>query len=1281
MIRTSLLFLCLIFTPLCFEQNSELKALALPSGPAAWWPLDEGKGTSVSDISGGGRTGTVLGAKWKKGDGFWSLWFDGVDDCVVIGPDEKFLPPSDTFTLSAWINPEDPARAGSVAGWTWRNPFGIFIEHTRFRAMVNLEGEGTITDTPPGLAANRWYHVLLSYDGRHIREYVDGRLMKDREFLNIPKLNLAIRKDSKNWPYWNFLIGIGDRSNRFQPFRGKIRDVKVWHRSLTSEEAAGEYQIKAKDTAECRFDRRPLGKVYFCPCKRISLDGPSSQWEGIAAVTLGKENVYNTVSLGIERQEAGPLSWNGPKDLSGQAWFVHDDKNLYVRLKITDDVHVAYPGEGMWKGDSMQIAFDTLNDKSNNYRPDDYEYGFALVQGEVQKVCWAKAKGLEKASGGGLDSIQCRITREADVTCYEFAFPYDSLYPFDPQNGILGFSFIVNDNDGTNRKGWLQLTPGIGDGKNPSAFASLLWIGQEWGFYLDRDKLDHIQATEDIALRLTVGTMKDLGETRVQVNVKSEKQQTVFSRTVHRSIQPGQNIFSWVLKSGTLEPGNYRVEGTVRGALGEEKKSVALAVVSKKNILHELQNRFQKVREAHKTLDQKLSQIETGKKTLPSYSVAAASVVSVFFPLISEALAEKDPEWKKIDLAGVQLKEVEEILSTQTLLADEILSGKQPALIVPSYISGTARVRDGSFVGKVRIGDKIIENYPIIFQGFTLYSRQWQHLALLRKCGFNIVQAEAGIWPVFSAENQINETYAPTLRKFLDDAGEQGVAVDLILSPHYYPEWMAEKYPKLKAQGWFFSDAPENHAFLKKYVDYLVPRLKEGKGLISICLANEPGFPESGARVCPESLAKWSRWLKNKHGTLEVLNGLYGSAYKSFTEVKPPALEAAGAARLDWSWFLQDDFTDWHRLMADCVHQVDPAIPVHTKFLIDWILLEPDRNVVRLPELFSEVTDINGHDEWGTIWASFCSDLQKSAANKPIFNSENHLIADYYEGDVAPNTIRLALWRQVLHGLCASAIWAWDWYNPSDKPGTELFTGNIMYRPACLLAASKAALDMMRLSPEITLLQNRNPEIFLLWSPSDITYHPQITSLILKTYEAAHLLGRSVGFVTERQLENGKNFSGKVIVIPGTVNISGRAFSALKNTCAKNKINLVFVGEGCLTRDEYDRKRLETLNPVLKLNPGLSTREMWKRLYARYNSPELQLEEDGNPAWNIEYRSVRNDQGSFVLLLNHENQLRKIHIKVDGHYPLLFDRMSEAPIENPLSLEPQDVRLIKIEVK
>ncbi len=1227
---------------------------SVPSaGPqaAAWWRMDEGRGTTIRNQFGEGA-GTIHGATWKRIGGVPTLWFDGKSDYVEAEPSQAAWGSDKGFTLSAWIYAEDTNRPGSIAGWGWWNPFGLWIEHTQLRSQLYHGGGRIIVDSPTGLAAKRWIHVLTTYDGRSIREYIDGRLAKE---LEPPKHD--------GWPAHanqKFYIGMGNPTARYQPFLGGIRDVKVWGQGLTPAQAAAEYYAGAKDIALRVIEQHPMEKVFFCPTRKIRLEGDASPWKDVPAIPLGKEHLNNMVSLGIERQEAAELSWTGPDDLSGLAQFAHNENTLFVRLRITDNVHVAYPGEGMWKGDSVQIAFDTLNDKSTNYGPDDYEYGAALVQGEVNTVCWAKAHGCKSGT------ITARITRENNVTEYVLAIPYDSLTPFDPQNGILGFSFLVNDNDGPNRKGWLQLTSGIGDGKNPSSFASLLWTDQDWGFSLDGDGLGLIPAAEDVVASLTLAATTELGDTPVQMDIKNEARETVFSQSMTKTISPGVTKFSWVIKAGVLPPGTYSLEGTVGDGVFTETKKTRVTIVSKADVLQKLQTRLDKVKQQQAEMMKRAAELESKQKGSGGYTSATAAVVEVFLPTITGTLKKADPEWKEIELVSGQLTEL-----------DEIVSRTPATLIVPEYVSGTAGVRGTSILGTVRIGDQVIENRPVIFQGFNLYLRQYHQLGLLRRCGFNLVQTEIGISSVFPQDNTPTEGYVAAIRQFLDKAGELGVAVDILLAPHYYPEWMARKYPKLMERGWYYSDAPENRELLKQYIDYVVPRLKDSEGLFSICLANEPGIIESWVRACPESLVKWRAWLARQHGGVENLNVVYGTKYASFNDVPPPAaMNENNAAWQDWSWFLQENFADWHGFLADGVHGVDPSIPVHTKFLIDWILLEPDKHVVRLPELLSRVTDMNGHDEWGTIWSSFCSDLQTSVADKPVFNSENHLIQDHYEGYIAPNSISLSLWQQVLHGLCASAMWAWDEYNPQDPSGTSCFTGNILSRPACLTTAANAAMDMMRLSPEITQLQNQSADILLLWSPSDITLQPAITSLILKVYDAAHLLGRRVGFVTEQQLENGVDIPGTMLIVPGTVHLSDQAFAQLKHRCEKKPFDLILVGDACLSINEYGQARSDTLPPALKLKADMATRVMWEQLYSRY-PPAIRLLEEGLPAWNIEYRSAKTEQGLLVILLNHENRARTIQIDAGGETSPWMDRLREQTAENPVELEAQGVRLLQ----
>ena len=50
------------------------------------WPMKEGTGSSIADLSGNGNTGTITGATWVKTTGGDScLSFDGTDDYVDCG--------------------------------------------------------------------------------------------------------------------------------------------------------------------------------------------------------------------------------------------------------------------------------------------------------------------------------------------------------------------------------------------------------------------------------------------------------------------------------------------------------------------------------------------------------------------------------------------------------------------------------------------------------------------------------------------------------------------------------------------------------------------------------------------------------------------------------------------------------------------------------------------------------------------------------------------------------------------------------------------------------------------------------------------------------------------------------------------------------------------------------------------------------------------------------------------------------------------------------------------
>lgn len=147
------------------------------------------------------------------------------------------------------------------------------------------------------------------------------------------------------------------------------------------------------------------------------------------------------------------------------AWQVRGS-NLFLAVVVRDDIHDnAFGGFDIWKGDSVQVAFDVGEDRS----PYDWEYGVALVNGSVHVHRWL-------SSDAKLDHFPAAVTRWGDVTVYEvqFAAPRLGLTSFD--TALVRGSVAVNESDGNDRVSALELAPGIVESeKSKTAFVQLPW--------------------------------------------------------------------------------------------------------------------------------------------------------------------------------------------------------------------------------------------------------------------------------------------------------------------------------------------------------------------------------------------------------------------------------------------------------------------------------------------------------------------------------------------------------------------------------------------------------------------------------------------------------------------------------------------------------------------------------------------------------------------------------------------------------------------------------------
>lgn len=184
----------------------------------------------------------------------------------------------------------------------------------------------------------------------------------------------------------------------------------------------------------------------------VIVDGDISEWP---------RGIWTELPHLVEFAQAG-----GSSELRATcAWQVHAG-NLFLAVVVRDDVHEnSFGGFDIWQGDSVQVAFDVGEGRS----PYDWEYGVALVNGEVEVHRWL-------STDADLDHFPAAVSRWGDVTVYEMQFAPVRLGLTSLDAAAVRASVAVNESDDNQRTRALELTPGIVETeKSKAAFVKLSW--------------------------------------------------------------------------------------------------------------------------------------------------------------------------------------------------------------------------------------------------------------------------------------------------------------------------------------------------------------------------------------------------------------------------------------------------------------------------------------------------------------------------------------------------------------------------------------------------------------------------------------------------------------------------------------------------------------------------------------------------------------------------------------------------------------------------------------
>lgn len=265
------------------------------------YPFAENTGTTTSDQSGNGRTGTFgSGATWTTGKSGAGVAFNGTSSGYVSAG-AATVDPARSFTVSAWVylTNNSVLRTAMAQDGTSVSPFYLQVgpgvtgkwQWTLFPA--DNTATYNLVYSSAAASLNTWTHLVGVYDAAagQGRFYVNGDLQ------GTVGISLA------SWTTaGNVILGRGKwGGNPVDFFAGRIDDARTYRRALSAAEAATLYNAGAGDAPT-------LGYLHLGQPGALQ-GAQQGQGSTTAADFLTSTNGYN------------PTNYTNPTTFSVECWF------------------------------------------------------------------------------------------------------------------------------------------------------------------------------------------------------------------------------------------------------------------------------------------------------------------------------------------------------------------------------------------------------------------------------------------------------------------------------------------------------------------------------------------------------------------------------------------------------------------------------------------------------------------------------------------------------------------------------------------------------------------------------------------------------------------------------------------------------------------------------------------------------------------------------------------------------------------------------------------------
>jgi len=219
------------------QQHRCRKDSTLINGLVAWWSADVQAYDIIANKADVLLSSASTVSSGKVGKAFS---FDGINGHVRCRNRPEFS--LDEVTLEAWINPAATNTwMDIISKWDYVNDnqccyMMLLGPSNHLWAAVSSDGTGgngiPVSGTI-GIPTNQWTHVAATYDGSHLRIYVNGTLDGTADgdclpiFAGTNDIGIGATVTGHTW---------GETD---EPFKGKIDEPTIFRRALPASEIAG----------------------------------------------------------------------------------------------------------------------------------------------------------------------------------------------------------------------------------------------------------------------------------------------------------------------------------------------------------------------------------------------------------------------------------------------------------------------------------------------------------------------------------------------------------------------------------------------------------------------------------------------------------------------------------------------------------------------------------------------------------------------------------------------------------------------------------------------------------------------------------------------------------------------------------------------------------------------------------------------------------------------------------------------------------------------------------